>query len=183
MSGYPLGRIDLQVTLREGENTRSKFLTFEIVDFESAYNCILGRLFLKKFMAVTHFANSVLKVPGPRGPMTIYDDRKGAAALAGRPVLRDLLVHLKLSSNSNHITCMIINCSLHGYIRTCRLHVGTFFYSLFSFYPWGWPRCVSTILNYRFYPCHELWSIMQVWDPIYVNVRLGTSCPPLEKYK
>ena len=78
MSGYPLGRIDLQVTLREGENTRSKFLTFEIVDFESAYNCILGRPFLKKFMAVTHFANSVLKVPGPRGPMTIRGDRKDA---------------------------------------------------------------------------------------------------------
>jgi hypothetical protein len=55
-------------------------------------------------------------------------------------------VHLKLSPNSSHITCMIINCSLHGYIRTCRLHVGIFFYSLFSFYPWGWPRCVFNIL-------------------------------------
>ena len=78
MSTFPLGRIDLQVTLREGENTRSKFLTFEIVDFESAYNCILGRLFLKKFMVVGHFAYSILKVPGPRGPMTIHGDLKDA---------------------------------------------------------------------------------------------------------
>ena len=65
MLAYPLGRIDLQVTLKVGENTRSKFLTFEAVDFESAYNYILGQLVLKKFMAVAHFAYLVLKVPVP----------------------------------------------------------------------------------------------------------------------
>ena len=80
MSAYPLGRIDLQVTLQEGENLRSKILTFEVADFESAYNYILGRPFLKKFMAVAHFAYSVLKVPRPHGPLTIYSDRKGAVA-------------------------------------------------------------------------------------------------------
>ena len=80
MSAYPLGRIDLQVTLREGENTRSEFLTFKVADFESAYNCILGRPFLKKFMAVAHFAYLVLKVPGPHGPMAIHGDRKGTVA-------------------------------------------------------------------------------------------------------
>jgi hypothetical protein len=42
MSAYPLWRIDLQVTLQEGENLRSKILTFKVADFESAYNCILG---------------------------------------------------------------------------------------------------------------------------------------------
>ena len=51
-----------------------------MVDFESAYHCILGRSFLKKFMVVTHFAYSVLKVPEPHGPITIYDDRKGVVA-------------------------------------------------------------------------------------------------------
>ena len=55
MSAYPLGRIDLQVTLREGENTRSEFLKFEVADFDLVYNCILGRPFLKKFMVVAHF--------------------------------------------------------------------------------------------------------------------------------
>ena len=72
-------------------------------------------------------------------------------ALAGRPVLRDLPVHLKLSSNSN--------CSLHGYIRTCQLHLGTFFYSLFSFYPWGWPTCVSTIQYTIFTPVMHYGSL------------------------
>ena len=31
-------------------------------------------------MAVAHFAYSVLKVPGPHGPITVYDDRKGVVA-------------------------------------------------------------------------------------------------------
>ena len=53
---------------------------FELVDFDSAYNCILGRPFLKKFMAVAHFAYSILKVPGPHGPMTIRGDYKGSIA-------------------------------------------------------------------------------------------------------
>ena len=80
MSVYPLGRIDQQVILKEGENTRSEFLTFEIIDFESSYNCILGRPFLKKFMVVAHFVYSILKVPDPHGPMTIYSDCQGAVA-------------------------------------------------------------------------------------------------------
>jgi hypothetical protein len=41
MSAY-LGRIDLKVTLQEGENLRSEFLTFEVAYFESTHNCILG---------------------------------------------------------------------------------------------------------------------------------------------
>ena len=76
-------------------------------------------------------------------------------APSGRPVLGDLPVHLTLRSISNHVICMIINYSLHGYIRTCLLHLGIFFYSLFSFYPWGWLRCVSLSLKYHFYPYHD----------------------------
>jgi hypothetical protein len=77
-------------------------------------------------------------------------------ALANRPVLGDHPIHLTLSSNSSHITCMIINCSLHSYFWPCLLHLGLFFYSLFSFYPWGWLRCVSTILEIPFFPGHKL---------------------------
>ena len=49
MSAYPLGIIDLQVTIQEGENLMSEFLIFKVADFESMYNCILGRPFLKNF--------------------------------------------------------------------------------------------------------------------------------------
>ena len=40
----------------------------------------MGRPFLKKFMAMAHFAYSVLRVPEPHGPLTIYGDQKGAVA-------------------------------------------------------------------------------------------------------
>ena len=80
MSAYAIERIDLQVTLQEGNNLRSEILTFEVADFESAYNCILGQSFLKKFMCVAHFAYLVLKVPGPYGLLTVYGGRKGIVA-------------------------------------------------------------------------------------------------------
>ena len=49
-----------------------------MVDFESSYNCILGRPFLNKFMAVIHSAYAVMKVPGPNGPMKIEADLRQA---------------------------------------------------------------------------------------------------------
>ena len=52
---------------------------------------------------------------------------------AGRLVLSGLPTYLTPSSSSNHICCMIINYSLQGYIRTCLLRLGIFFYSLFTF--------------------------------------------------
>jgi hypothetical protein len=68
----------------------------------------------------------------------------------------DLLVHLKFSSNSSHITCMIINCSLHCYIRTCQLHIGTFFIHCFPFILEVNPDVCPLSSKYRFYPCHKL---------------------------
>jgi hypothetical protein len=56
-------------------------------------------------------------------------------ALAGRPVLRELPIHLTLRSSSNHVICMIINYSLCGYIGTSLLRLGIFFNSLVLFYP------------------------------------------------
>ena len=47
--------------------------------------------------------------------------------MSHRPVLGDLPAHLTLRSSSNHVICIIINYSLHGYIRTSLLHLGTFF--------------------------------------------------------
>ena len=57
-----------------------------------------------------------LSIPCNPPRLGIVEEFVKSLWLAGRPVPRDLPVHLKLSSNSNYITCMIINCSLHGYI-------------------------------------------------------------------
>jgi hypothetical protein len=50
--------------------------------------------------------------------------------IAGRPVLDGLLTYFTLSTKTNYITYMIINYSLHDYIRTCLLYLGIFFYIL-----------------------------------------------------
>jgi hypothetical protein len=52
----PIGRINLEVSCEIGENKRREMLKFEVVSFNIGYNCILGKLFLLKFMAVIHTA-------------------------------------------------------------------------------------------------------------------------------
>jgi hypothetical protein len=63
----PIGRIDLEVSCGTGENKRWEMLTFEVASFNIGYNCILGRPFLLKFMAVMHTAYAAVKMLGPRG--------------------------------------------------------------------------------------------------------------------
>ena len=46
-------------------------LTFEVVRFHGAYHTILGRPCYAKFMAVPNYTYLKLKMPGPRGVITI----------------------------------------------------------------------------------------------------------------
>jgi hypothetical protein len=50
-------------------------LTFEVDSFDIGYNCILGRPFLLNFMAVIHTAYATMKMPGPKGMVTIKADQ------------------------------------------------------------------------------------------------------------
>jgi len=75
-SSVPLGHITLPVTFGTRENFRTENLTFEVADFEMAYHAILGRPALAKFMAVPHYTYMVLKMPGPRGVITLHGDIK-----------------------------------------------------------------------------------------------------------
>jgi hypothetical protein len=63
----PIGRIDLEVSCGTGENKRREMLMFEVASFDIRCNCILGRPFLLRFMAVIHTAYATIKMPGPRG--------------------------------------------------------------------------------------------------------------------
>jgi hypothetical protein len=63
----PIGRIDLEVSCRTEENNCREMLTFVVASFDIGYNCILGRPFLLKFMAVIHTAYATVKMPSPRG--------------------------------------------------------------------------------------------------------------------
>jgi hypothetical protein len=70
----PIGRIDLEVSCGTGENKRREMLMFEVASFDIRCNCILGRPFLLRFMAVIHTASATIKMPGPRGVITLKSD-------------------------------------------------------------------------------------------------------------
>ena len=45
-------------------------MNFFVVDFDTAYHAILGRLTLAKFMVVPHYVYLVLKIPMEQGVLT-----------------------------------------------------------------------------------------------------------------
>jgi hypothetical protein len=67
----PMGKIQLEVLFGEKDNHRRKSIWFEVVDLNSPYHALLGCPALSKFMAVLHYAYLKMKLPGPRGVITI----------------------------------------------------------------------------------------------------------------
>jgi hypothetical protein len=67
----PLGKVQLEVLFGEKENSRHEPIWFEMVDISSPYHALLGRPALAKFMAVPHYAYLKMKLPGPRGVITV----------------------------------------------------------------------------------------------------------------
>jgi hypothetical protein len=67
----PIGRINTEVSCGMGDNKHKEMLTFEVAIFDIWYNCILGRPFLLKFVAVIHTAYATIKMSGPKGVITI----------------------------------------------------------------------------------------------------------------
>jgi hypothetical protein len=64
-AAYPIGRVCLLVTFGTKENFRTEYLTFEVTNFCSSYNAILGRPMLAKFMAIPHHSYLIMKMPAP----------------------------------------------------------------------------------------------------------------------
>jgi hypothetical protein len=67
----PMGRVQLEVFFGEKGNSRHEPIWFEVVDMSSPYHALLGRPALAKFMAVPHYVYLKMKLPGPRGVITV----------------------------------------------------------------------------------------------------------------
>jgi len=67
----PLGRICLSITFGQPNNFRKEPLTFEVVDFLSIYHALPDRPCFTKFMAIPNYTYLKLKMPGPKGVITI----------------------------------------------------------------------------------------------------------------
>jgi hypothetical protein len=64
-AAMPLRQITLLVTFGIQPNYQTKFIPFEVANFETSYHAILGRTALAKFMAIPHYPYLLLKMPGP----------------------------------------------------------------------------------------------------------------------
>jgi hypothetical protein len=67
----PLGQIDLPVWFGTQDNLCKETLTFEVVGFRGAYHTILWRSCYAKFMAVPNYTYLKMKMPGPKGVITV----------------------------------------------------------------------------------------------------------------
>jgi hypothetical protein len=72
----PLGKIELDVCFGDSGNFRRGKLEFEVMDWPSQYHAILGGPAFAKFMAVPHYAYLALKIPGPKGVITVQGSFK-----------------------------------------------------------------------------------------------------------
>jgi hypothetical protein len=74
-SSTPIRCINHDVSYGSRENKHREMLTFKIASYDIDYNCILRGSFLLKFMTIIHTAYATLKMPGPKGIITIKADQ------------------------------------------------------------------------------------------------------------
>jgi hypothetical protein len=78
---HSMGMIALNVVFGSPNNFRKEKITFEVVDFPSAYHALLGRPAYAKFMAIPCYVYLKLKMPGPKGVITVSGNYKQAEEL------------------------------------------------------------------------------------------------------
>ncbi|KAI4994579.1 hypothetical protein ZWY2020_034220 [Hordeum vulgare] len=72
----PIGKIQSDVLFGDKAHLHREPIWFEVVDLNSPYHALLGRPALAKFMAIPHYAYLKMKMPGPKGIITIAGDYK-----------------------------------------------------------------------------------------------------------
>jgi hypothetical protein len=109
-----LGKVQLEVLFGKKGNCRREPIWFKVVDISSPYHALLGRPALAKFMAVPHYAYLKMKLPGPRGVITVTGSFKKSLACAkessqlAEPLViaeekRQLLHRVELAQQDVHV--------------------------------------------------------------------------------
>lgn len=73
-----MGSITLEVVFGSQDNFRSEELISDIVPFRSSYHALLGQTTFARFNTVLHYAYLKLKMPGPRGIITVNGNTEGS---------------------------------------------------------------------------------------------------------
>jgi hypothetical protein len=74
--------VQLEVLFGKKDNSHREPIWFEVVDISSPYHALLGLPALAKFMAMPHYAYLKMKLPGPRGVITVSGCFKKSLACA-----------------------------------------------------------------------------------------------------
>jgi len=73
-----LRKISLLVSFGGQENTRTKYVTFDMVDLYYPYNAIFGRGFANKFNAAVFMDYLCMKIPALHDTITVHGSQKEA---------------------------------------------------------------------------------------------------------
>jgi hypothetical protein len=74
----PVGKILLPVSFGDLDNARTETLIFDVVDIYHPYLAIFGRGFMNKFDAVIRQQFLCMKIPAPKGVITVFGDQQEA---------------------------------------------------------------------------------------------------------
>ena len=78
----PKGKVTLPVTFGGELNYRTERIVFDVAEIPLPYNGILGRPTLAKFMAASHYAYNMLKMPGALTIISVPSNKKDALICA-----------------------------------------------------------------------------------------------------
>jgi hypothetical protein len=74
----PVGKVSLPVSFGDLDNARTETLTFDVVDIYHPYLAIFSRGFMNKFDAVIRQQFLCMKIPAPKGVITVFGDQQEA---------------------------------------------------------------------------------------------------------
>ncbi|XP_062195282.1 uncharacterized protein LOC133898600 [Phragmites australis] len=77
-SAKPSRQIKLPITFGLPNNFETEKVLFDVADFETTYNAVLGRSTMTQFMVIAYYAYQAIKIPGPKGAITILGNPKMA---------------------------------------------------------------------------------------------------------
>jgi hypothetical protein len=74
----PVGKVSLPISFGDLDNVRTETLTFDVVDIYHLFFMIFGRGFMNKFDAVIRQQFLYMKIPAPKGVITVFGDQQEA---------------------------------------------------------------------------------------------------------
>ncbi|GJW23967.1 reverse transcriptase domain-containing protein, partial [Tanacetum coccineum] len=97
---YPMGVIDLEVTMGECGRTRTVIMEFAVVNSPSPYNALLGRTGMRSLGAVASTIHSMMKFPTSNGIATISTTRETLRECRQIEEAQDLSRHARVTDPS-----------------------------------------------------------------------------------